>query len=95
MLMKPDELSSRRLNVDSIARAIWRQNVSLAKKLLKVSDLAKSFLVIRETSVACRDFAAFDDCFVQTRALQQQQRVASIEKSLSNTTSINKVTGGT
>ena len=51
--------------------------------------MATSFISIRGKTISCPDYGAFDDYYVQTRALQQQQRVTSIEHSLAAASSIN------
>ena len=56
-----DSLDARRIVVDSISRAIWRQDIKLARDLLDHSVLAQELLQIDGRRGMCANPRLFDD----------------------------------
>ena len=83
-----------RLLVDSINRSIWGNNVFLAEKLIKHSDVAKDLLFISQEptgrKVNCRDYEAFDFLFCQVRSEQQRATASELEMLISGTANFSK-----
>ena len=89
-VLNPDSASSLRLLVSSISRAIWRNDLKSAKKLLSSCALAREFLVIRNgVCVTCCNYQGFDQLFNEVKARQQQERVRSLQKAVNNSRSVN------
>ena len=74
-----DELKTRRLVLASISRAIWFNNIGLAKKLLNTSIMARDILILVGRRVLCRDFSVFDDWFNDSHQKLQQQRINGLK----------------
>ena len=71
LVSNPDGSESLRLTVDGLSRAMWLQDVSLARRLMRVSEVARTFAEIRDGQVFCLDPQGFENLFVEIRRSQQ------------------------
>ena len=78
-----------RMVVDSISRAIWRQDVKLAWKVICSSSIGSQFLEICDKQVRCRDFVAFDDLYNKTKMEEHARLNFSLRNNLNNTSGAN------
>jgi len=87
---RPDGSDNVRLVIDSISRAIWKQDVRLAKKLLDNSALARNYLCLSGARVSVVDPICFEQYFLEIRASQQQAAVLRLQRQIGFTQSKNK-----
>jgi len=77
----PDGSDNMRLVTDSISRAIWRQDLSLAKYLMTRNVFAASIIGIGpHGSIFNRDPARFDCIFTELRAERSAANIAALQK---------------
>ena len=79
---------SDRLLVGSIARAVWRQDSKLAKRLLDSSPVAAQFLFLSGNQVLLIDPDGFDKFSNLTRQNQKQESISTLQKEKSGTSSV-------
>jgi len=82
-------VESQRLVAASVARAAWRNDARLARRLIGSSTLAASFLGVSGNTVYLLDPNAFDLFFNETRITQKQEVLAKLQKEKLATNSIN------
>jgi len=83
----PNGNESERMVIDSVGRAIWRQNLPLARTLVSTSPLAAQHLQIQGSTVALREPEAFEELFNSTRLAAKQSQARALKLELSRTTS--------
>ena len=73
-----------RLTVDSISRAVWRQNKWLAKTLIEESSLGATHITMSGAVIHYSDPEAFEELFKSVRSKQRQEEVAKLTSSISS-----------
>ena len=84
LVSSPDGSESLRLTVDGLSRAMWLQDVSLARRLLRVSEVARTFAPIRDGKVFCLDPQGFEHFFVEIRRSQQAMVTNKLNQQLAS-----------
>ena len=72
-------VESQRMVVASVARAVWRQDVRLANRLLHSSPLASTLLGVSGCTVFLLDPPFLDNLFNETRHSQKQEHLQSLQ----------------
>ena len=88
LVSNPDGSESLRLVVDGLSRAMWLQNIPLARRLLRVSELACSFAEVRDGKVICLDPVGFENLFSEIRRTQQAIVTNKLNQMLVTTTGL-------
>ena len=71
-----DDKEGRRMVMESMARAVWRNDVRLARRLLSSSELARSFISVSDGKVAPLSFCAFEQIYASEK-MSYLERVRS------------------
>jgi len=87
----PSGEESQRLVVDSIGRAVWRQDLKLARRVFNGSSLARGHIVIEGNNVSLVNPEAFDVLYNQVRFTQKSQALQRLSSLISRGGSINQV----
>ena len=88
LFLLPDGSDNMRLVTDSISRAIWRQDISLAKMLIARSVFAASILGINSGgAIFNRDPERFDFIFTELRQERSAANLAALQKEQATTSS--------
>ena len=72
----------KRLVLESMARAIWNNDVKLTRILLKVSSLAILHLQIIDGKVSCLDPPSFEELYREEKEYYHSQNIARATESL-------------
>ena len=77
-----DSIQAKRLAFASMSRALWFNNVSLAKRLLQSSELAKLHLCLSGGKVAIANPAFFDIAFNEVHAKYFEQHIQDLSSQI-------------
>jgi len=79
---------SRRMAIASVSRAIWFNNVALARKLIAASDMGSQLLEVVGRRVYCKDYAYFDSLFDEVHLTLHNRQAQGLRRDLNRTISL-------
>ena len=88
LFTNPDGTEEKRLVLSSISRALWFNNLGLARKLLDCSASAKDLIFIEDSQVKAYSYTAFETIFGDFFNIYHSSQVKEIQKQMVNATSV-------
>lgn len=79
-----NDAEHRRLVLETMARCVWRNNVSAARKLLAASTFARDFIHISRRKVVPIDFAAFEELHVSEKLNHHKRHQHTLRAEMAN-----------
>lgn len=79
-----------RLIADSMSRAVWFNDVCLAKKLLNSSSIPGEFISVNHGVVGVHSFPAFEDFFTSTKRKALREQVEQLSRNISSAPNENR-----
>jgi len=84
----PDGSEEKKLVLSSVSRALWFNNLGLAKKLIDYSSSAKDPIFIKDSQVKAFSFQAFETIFGDFFNMYHSSQVQQIQQQIASTSSI-------
>ena len=88
-LEDPASDNAIRMTLSSISRAIWFNDVKLARRVFSSSSIARDLLEVRHGRVVCIDFHSFDSLFNEYHSKDLRNNIHTMGRLLSNVSSQN------
>ena len=88
LFSNPDGTEEKKLVLSSVSRALWFNNLGLARKLIEYSASAKDLIFIEDSQVKAFSFQAFESIFGDFFNMYHSSQVQEIQKQMTNATSV-------
>ena len=87
LFCNPDGTEEKKLVLSSVSRALWFNNLGLARKLIAYSASAKELIFIEDSTVKAFSFEAFESIFDDFFSMYHSTQVQNIQQQMGATTS--------